>query len=81
MRDQDLKSIPAATKTRIARAIESRLTTDPARYGAPLAGTLRGYWKLRVGDHRVVFKVVGEEVLILAIVHRKDVYDRAARRS
>ena len=79
--DQDLKSIPAATKARIARAIGSRLTTAPERYGAPLSRTLRGYWKLRVGDHRVVFKVVGEEVWILAIVHRKDVYERAARRS
>jgi len=29
---------------------------------------------LRVGDYRVVFKIVKEEIWILAIIHRKDVY-------
>lgn len=79
--DQDLPKIPAETRRRIARQIEARLATSPERFGAPLSGSLRGYWKLRVGDHRVVFRVGGTEVWILAVLHRKDVYDRAARRS
>jgi len=37
--------------------------------------TLRGYWKLRVGDYRVVFKIVDEEGWILGVIHRKKVYD------
>lgn len=47
----------------------------PEEYGAPLRKTLKGYWKLRVGDYRVVFKVKGNKIIILAILHRKDVYD------
>jgi mRNA interferase RelE/StbE len=78
--DHDLPKIPAQTRRRIARAIESRLATSPERFGAPLTGSLHGYWKLRVGDYRVVFKVATRDVWILAIVHRKDVYERAARR-
>ncbi len=35
--------------------------------------TLKGYWKLRVGDYRVVFKVSGQEVWILGIINRKEV--------
>ena len=66
--DHDLPKIPAQTRRRIARAIESRLATSPERFGAPLTGSLRGYWKLRVGDYRVVFKVAAREVWILAIV-------------
>ncbi len=81
MADQDLPRIPTQTRGRIARQIEARLTTDPERYGAPLSGSLRGYWKLRVGDYRVVFTIGRREVWILAILHRKDVYGRAARRS
>jgi mRNA interferase RelE/StbE len=80
--DHDLKTIPAETRTRIARSIGARLTAAPERYGVPLSGSLRGYWKLRVGDYRVVFKVIGaSEVLILAILHRKHVYERASRRT
>jgi mRNA interferase RelE/StbE len=58
------------------------LTTAPERYGVPLTGSLRGYWKLRVGDYRVVFKIISAaDVLILAILHRKHVYERASRRT
>lgn len=78
--DQDLPKIPAETRRRIARSIETRLGTSPERFGAPLKGTLRGYWKLRVGDYRVVFTVGGGDVWVLAVLHRKDVYDRAPRR-
>ena len=78
--DRDLHKIPAATRTRIARAIEARLTTKPEQYGLPLVGTLRGYWKLRVGDYRVVFRVTADEVWILAILHRREVYEAAPRR-
>ena len=79
--DQDLKTIPAEARARIARSIDARLTTAPERYGVPLAGPLRGYWKLRVGDYRVVFKISTAHVLILAILHRKHVYERAMRRT
>ncbi len=79
--DQDLKTIPAETRSRIARSIDARLTTAPERYGVPLAGSLRGYWKLRVGDYRVVLGISSAEALILAILHRKHVYERASRRT
>jgi mRNA interferase RelE/StbE len=79
--DQDLRTIPAETRRRIARSIDARLTTAPERYGVALTGSLRGYGKLRVGDHRVVFKISSGEVLILAILHRKHAYERASRRT
>ena len=65
---------------RIQRAIETRLTTEPQRYGEPLRRTLKGYWKLRVGDYRVVFKVVNREVWIFGIMNRRDVYQRIEKR-
>jgi mRNA interferase RelE/StbE len=45
-----------------------------------LRKTLRGYWKLRVGDYRVVFKIVEEAVWILGIIHRKKVYEAIKKR-
>lgn len=76
----DLPAIPADMRARIARAIDTRLTAAPERYGAPLRGTLKGYWKLRVGDYRVVYRVVQDEIRIYVIKHRREVYDEAARR-
>jgi mRNA interferase RelE/StbE len=76
----DIPLLDARLRTRIKNAIESRLATAPHLYGEPLRKTLRGYWKLRVGDYRVVFKIVGEEVWILGIIHRKKVYDEIKKR-
>jgi mRNA interferase RelE/StbE len=76
----DLPAISPEARERIARAVETRLCTAPERHGAPLRGTLKGYWKLRVGDYRVVYRVAEDEIWILAIRHRRDVYGEAARR-
>jgi mRNA interferase RelE/StbE len=48
--------------------------TAPQEYGLPLRKNLGGYWKLRVGDYRVVFKVEREIVFVLGIRHRKNIY-------
>jgi mRNA interferase RelE/StbE len=74
VRDDDLSLIDRKSKDRIRKAIEERLQTAPHDYGEPLRKSLRGYWKLRVGDYRIVFKIVESEVWILGIRHRKSVY-------
>jgi len=76
----DIPLLDAKLRNRIKNAIERRLTTAPHLYSEPLRKTLRGYWKLRVGDYRVVFKIVAEEVWILGIIHRKKVYDAIKKR-
>ncbi len=78
--EEDLPPIPLNVQRRIARALEARLSVAPERYGEPLRGTLKGYWKLRVGDYRVVYKIVGGEVWIFGILHRKEVYQDVIRR-
>jgi mRNA interferase RelE/StbE len=77
---EDLPAIPANVRRRIADAIETRLTGSPQQFAVPLRKTLKGYWKLRVGDYRVVFAVMAAEVRILAIRHRKHVYEDAEKR-
>lgn len=77
----DLQAIDSRLKERIKKAIETRLATAPHEYGKPLRKTLRGYWKLRVGDYRVVFKIAENEVWILGIIHRKDVYEKIGKRA
>ena len=77
---RDIPALNRDMSKRIQRSIETRLTTDPERYGEPLRRTLKGYWKLRVGDYRVVFKVVKTEVLIFAIINRRDVSQRIQKR-
>ncbi len=75
VKNEDTPELDSKMKERIRQAIETRLAVAPQDYGKPLRKTVKGYWKLRVGDYRVVFKIQKIEVLILGILHRKDVYD------
>ena len=75
VKSNDIPKLDKATAARIRKVIETRLLTAPEEHGKPLRRTLKGYWKLRVGDYRIVFKVKGDEILVLGILHRKEVYD------
>ena len=74
VKKSDLPKIDKKNRDMVKRAIEDRLATKPEAYGRPLQRTLKGYWKLRIGDYRVVFKVTSDSIFILGIIHRKEVY-------
>ena len=76
----DLPRINKKNKSMIKRAIEDRLKTQPVIYGKPLQRTLKGYWKLRVGEFRVVFKIFGNELRIYGIIHCKRIYRDTEKR-
>jgi len=76
----DVKKLNIKIKNRVAKAIKQRLSTEPEKYGKPLRKSLKGYWKLRVEDIRVVFKIKAHEILVLAILDRKDVYAQINKR-
>ena len=77
----DIPLIDTKNRARIKRAIEERLATAPHQYGEPLRKTLKGFWKLRVGDFRVVYQISAQEVRILGIINRRDVYKRIGKRT
>ena len=78
---QDLEEIPKNMVRRILRAIEDRLTQAPEKYGERLRQSLRGFWKLRVGDYRVVYEIVGDEVRIYGVRNRREVYGEITKRT
>ena len=76
----DISKINEKLKKRLRKAVETRLTVSPQQYGEPLRKTLKGYWKLRVGDYRIVFRVSGNEIMVFGIIHRKTIYETVRKR-
>jgi len=72
-----IPQLPLRAKSLIKRAIEERLMIDPIGFGKPLRYSLKGHRRLRVSDYRVVYRIEEKTntVLIIAIKHRRDVYD------
>jgi mRNA interferase RelE/StbE len=49
---------------------------DPRVHGKALAADMRGKWRYRIGDYRLIANIADEKItiLILNIGHRKDIY-------
>lgn len=77
---EDASGINKDIRKRLAKALQERLTTQPESYGKPLRGSLAGYWSLRVGDYRVVYKIVKQEVWVFGMINRRDVYEDVVKR-
>jgi mRNA interferase RelE/StbE len=71
--ESDLKRLSPNIAKRILDRIDEKLSSNPKSF-PPLTGELKGLRKLSVGDYRVIFAVIGNEVQIIRIGHRKDVY-------
>jgi len=78
--EDDIPRLASLWRRKIRDAIENKLTTSPDFFGKPLRRSLKGYRKLRVGDYRVIFRIQGARVLILAILHRSVVYQEVKER-
>ena len=71
---EDLKGLDLRLRRKIFHAIQEKLTTDPENYGKPLVGEFKGYYRLRVEDYRIIYRIVKKEiqVLVLKIGIRRD---------
>ncbi len=53
-----------------------RVLDDP-KAGEPLHGEWEGYWKLRTGDYRIIYRIPGAGVVEVQYVrHRREAYRR-----
>lgn len=70
---KDLARLDKREARRVLDKIEKELSTHPDRY-ATLKGEFEGLHKLRMGDYRVIYAILGNDVMILRIGNRREVY-------
>lgn len=73
--ERDLKKLPKAEARRVLDQIEEELS-EKADAHPVLKGQFAGLRKLRIGAYRVIYAILGSEVIVLRIGHRKDVYKK-----
>jgi mRNA interferase RelE/StbE len=76
---RSLRKLDPQVQRRLRSALEE-LAENPER-GKPLHMTLQGLRSWRTGDFRIVYRTLADriEILVLAIGHRRDVYERVRR--
>ena len=75
---RDLRKLGSEAQNHILRYLRERIAGagDPRRFGHALTGDLKGLWRYRVADYRIVAQIEDGRfiVLVLAIGHRREVY-------
>ncbi len=74
---KQLKKIDEYNRTRILKYLfEVESLEDPRSRGKALEQNLKGFWRYRVGDYRIICSIEEEQVtiLVLKIGHRRDIY-------
>ena len=72
---RDLARIDKKQVKRILNRLEKDLS-EKADSFPPLKRHFAGLRKYRVGDYRVIFAILEDDVLVLRIGHRRDVYKK-----
>lgn len=75
---KDFKKLDISIQKRIktfTQEIEN--LENPRSKGKALTGDLKGFWRYRIGDYRLVCEILDNELIIytIKISHRKIVYD------
>jgi mRNA interferase RelE/StbE len=75
---KQLKKLDKRTADQITRILEERVarSANPRAYGKALTGELKGFWRYRIGDYRVICELKDRELIILALAigHRREIY-------
>ena len=75
---KELKKLDRYTITLIDSWIAKHLENcdNPRAFGKPLSNNLKGSWRYRIGDYRLLCEIKDNILLILVIKlgHRRDVY-------
>lgn len=76
---RDLRNLGHEARRLVLAYLRNRIATteDPRRFGHALVGDLKGLWRYRVGDYRIVAEIADDRLLVVVVTvgHRREVYD------
>jgi len=70
---KDILRLEQNAKQRIGKALK-KYGQDPLRHASKLTDPALGTYRFRIGDYRVIFDIEENEIVILRVGHRKDIY-------
>lgn len=64
---EDFKKINKKDQSFIIKTIYKKLSLSPDKFGSPLRYELKGFWKLKISEYRVIYKIEKQEVIVLVL--------------
>lgn len=70
---KDIQHLDAKAKQRIKTALE-KYSEEPLSVAQKLTNPKLGTYRFRIGDYRVIFDIQADQIVILRVGHRRDIY-------
>jgi mRNA interferase RelE/StbE len=70
---KDIERLEPTIKRRIGQKLMSFLE-EPLKHAEKITDPEVGSFRFRIGDYRVIFDLEGEEIIILRVGHRREIY-------
>jgi len=70
---KNIQKLDSVAKKRIKKRLEE-FTKDPLVHAKKLTDPRIGTYRWRIGNYRVVFDINDQNIVILRVGHRKDIY-------
>lgn len=70
---KDIKKLDIVARRRLKKFLE-KLALSPLNHSTKLIDPKIGEYHFRIGDYRVTFDLVGKEIVILRVGHRREIY-------
>ncbi len=72
---RDIERLDSKIKERIGKTL-LRYGMDPLKFADKITDSDLGTYRFRIGDYRVIFDIEGNQLVVLRVGHRKEIYKR-----
>lgn len=72
---KDVKKLDRVAQKRLKKSLE-KLVDNPLYHGEKLIKKELGEFRFRVGDYRVIYDIDKNNIVILRVGHRREVYNK-----
>ncbi|MCX5919219.1 MAG: type II toxin-antitoxin system RelE/ParE family toxin [Deltaproteobacteria bacterium] len=72
---RDIEKLDPKIKKRLGKVL-LRYKEEPLRFAEKLSDSKLGTYRFRIGDYRIIFDIEDNEIVVLRVGHRKEIYKR-----
>ena len=72
---KDIRKLESVVKKRIGKTL-LKYEENPLKYAVRLTESKLGTYRFRIGDYRAIFDLEENEIVVLRVGHRKDIYKK-----
>ena len=74
--EKQLAKLDQPTAKKLYQFLTQKVVNSPYDLGKPLSANLKGLWRYRIGNYRIIVEHHQDElvVLVLKLGHRKEIY-------